>query len=320
MLYGGVQDLSHFDVLSWRPSIGPVSGTGVANRKGFAGYEVLSGLAGGKWLARHRVLAAELGRWNRRDPIGYVSTLNLNVYVCSLPVTLSDPDGLIEGDPQDESFKDRVRDSIRNNLFEILDALPEGLQDILLTSIDPTLIMDDMSKAEKKLYMRPEEEGGLTGDDLHKLIMSAFRAEKETLFYYPTVTRHPNGFPAPGNTEANGFEHCVLACELSRRNGEKKARAELDAHESNEGGNRLEPAVREMDLHNNEEGYKCRGSGLSCCECCFRHRNNFITVDETIRFRRPIVIWGVVLIGTAVERRPGPLPNKLTPVFAPDNH
>jgi hypothetical protein len=48
---------------------GVLSSNGVASRKGYAGYEGLTNLAGSQWLARNRVLMAELGRWGRRDPL-----------------------------------------------------------------------------------------------------------------------------------------------------------------------------------------------------------------------------------------------------------
>lgn len=85
-----------------------LSTTGVANRKGYAGYEMLSGLAGGKWLARNRMLAADLGRWSRRDPIGYVDGPSLYQPMESNPLARQDPSGLddepnIPGDPPGKS-------------------------------------------------------------------------------------------------------------------------------------------------------------------------------------------------------------------------
>jgi RHS repeat-associated protein len=51
------------------------------NRKGYAGYEGDTVLAGTKWHVRHRVLDSELGRWMRRDPLGYVD--GRSVYAAS---------------------------------------------------------------------------------------------------------------------------------------------------------------------------------------------------------------------------------------------
>jgi len=72
---------------------GSLSASGVVNRKGYAGYETCSGLVGGKWLARNRVLAAELGRWAQRDPLQTSERTSLADYVGSGPLILLDPKG-----------------------------------------------------------------------------------------------------------------------------------------------------------------------------------------------------------------------------------
>ncbi|MCW5775676.1 MAG: hypothetical protein KIS87_04425 [Phycisphaeraceae bacterium] len=71
---------------------------GGANRKAYAGYEidpVLTGANGREsvYHVRHRVLLSELGRWNRRDPLGYVDGMSLYAYVGSAPIMASDPTG-----------------------------------------------------------------------------------------------------------------------------------------------------------------------------------------------------------------------------------
>jgi len=73
----------------------------IGNRKGYAGYEWESQT--GMYHVRHRVLLPTLGRWNRRDPLGYVDGVGLYEYVRSLPATGSDSDGLFQNlvfDPQ----------------------------------------------------------------------------------------------------------------------------------------------------------------------------------------------------------------------------
>ena len=72
---------------------GVLSGTGVVNRKGYAGYEALSGLAGGKWLARNRLVDSQLGVWLRRDPVGYVDGVSLYAYCQYMPIVCDDPYG-----------------------------------------------------------------------------------------------------------------------------------------------------------------------------------------------------------------------------------
>ncbi|MCW5775673.1 MAG: hypothetical protein KIS87_04405 [Phycisphaeraceae bacterium] len=74
------------------------SRAGGANRKAYAGYEidpVLTGANGREsvYHVRHRVLLAELGRWNRRDPLGYVDGFNLYWALKCQPLATLDPDG-----------------------------------------------------------------------------------------------------------------------------------------------------------------------------------------------------------------------------------
>jgi RHS repeat-associated protein len=64
------------------------------NRKGYAGYEGDTALAGTKWHVRHRVLESELGRWMRRDPAGYADGPQLNGYASFQPLIFTDPLGL----------------------------------------------------------------------------------------------------------------------------------------------------------------------------------------------------------------------------------
>jgi hypothetical protein len=44
---------------------------------------------------RHRVYLADLARWTRRDPAGYVDGMNVYAYVGAMPVGMVDPMGLI---------------------------------------------------------------------------------------------------------------------------------------------------------------------------------------------------------------------------------
>jgi RHS repeat-associated protein len=80
---GGYQTLG-FNVLS---------STGVKNRKGYAGYE-RDHAALVLWHVRYRVLHTTLGRWTRRDPLGYVDGGNDYVYARSIPLSLIDTLGL----------------------------------------------------------------------------------------------------------------------------------------------------------------------------------------------------------------------------------
>lgn len=63
----------------------------VANRIGYAGYHKDINLD--HYHVRHRVFEPHLGRWTRRDPLGYVDGLSLYGYVGSLPITYVDSTG-----------------------------------------------------------------------------------------------------------------------------------------------------------------------------------------------------------------------------------
>ena len=66
---------------------------GLGNRRGYAGYEhdgVLQTIA----HVRNRVYLSELGRWSRRDPLGFVDGMSIYEYVGSRVVTRTDPSGL----------------------------------------------------------------------------------------------------------------------------------------------------------------------------------------------------------------------------------
>jgi RHS repeat-associated protein len=76
---------------------GILSSSAVANRKGYAGYEydpTLEGAGRHLYHVRHRVYDADIGRWTRRDPLGYVDGMSLYEYVNSAPLRNSDPYGL----------------------------------------------------------------------------------------------------------------------------------------------------------------------------------------------------------------------------------
>ena len=73
---------------------GVLTANSIAMRRGYAGYEALGGLLGGRWLSRNRVLAADLGRWCSRDGLGYVDGMNVYEYVQSSPIDYEDPYGM----------------------------------------------------------------------------------------------------------------------------------------------------------------------------------------------------------------------------------
>jgi len=76
---------------------GAVHGRGVlsevGNRKGYAGYEHDSALDL-VCHVRHRAYLTELGRWTRRDPLGYVDGMSLYAYVSGRAIRRIDPRGV----------------------------------------------------------------------------------------------------------------------------------------------------------------------------------------------------------------------------------
>src|SRR5690606_23879246 len=77
---------------------GILSSSGVASRKGYAGYEydpTLEGAGRHLYHIRHRIYDADIGRWTRRDPFGHVDGINQYLYSRAMPVIRSDPDGLL---------------------------------------------------------------------------------------------------------------------------------------------------------------------------------------------------------------------------------
>jgi RHS repeat-associated protein len=72
---------------------GVLSSSAVSNRHGYGGYEN-DGAITRFWHVRNRVLDSTLGRWTRRDPIGYVDGPSLFALARSNAVTYLDASGL----------------------------------------------------------------------------------------------------------------------------------------------------------------------------------------------------------------------------------
>ncbi|MFZ2873610.1 MAG: RHS repeat-associated core domain-containing protein [Phycisphaerales bacterium] len=72
--------------------VGRVSSAGVANRVGYAGYQWDQTISA--CHVRYRVYLPDIGRWTRRDPLGYVDGMGLYEYCMSAPVEAMDSRGL----------------------------------------------------------------------------------------------------------------------------------------------------------------------------------------------------------------------------------
>ena len=83
---------------------GLLSTSGVANRRGYAGYEhdwAIDSLC----HVRHRAYLTDLGRWTRRDPLGYVEGMSLYAYVANRAMVRTDETGLIGDESRLQAFR-----------------------------------------------------------------------------------------------------------------------------------------------------------------------------------------------------------------------
>jgi RHS repeat-associated protein len=93
--------------------VGRVSSPGVASRTGYAGYQWDQTL--GAYHIRYRVYLPDIGRWTRRDPLGYVDGMGLYEIVRARAVALLDPLGLASRDCQGVAYRDQCEDCCRAN-------------------------------------------------------------------------------------------------------------------------------------------------------------------------------------------------------------
>lgn len=70
---------------------GVLSRSALRNRLGYAGYQFDDTMSA--YHVRHRVYMPEIGRWTRRDPLGYVDGMGLYEYVGTRPLASVDSDG-----------------------------------------------------------------------------------------------------------------------------------------------------------------------------------------------------------------------------------
>jgi RHS repeat-associated protein len=97
---------------------GTTNGRGVLSAGGNEiGYAGMMWFESGRYLARHRWHDPELGRWGRRDPMGYADSHNLLQITRSSPVTLVDYSGSLSllpgaggltGSPRNTKWKDEL--------------------------------------------------------------------------------------------------------------------------------------------------------------------------------------------------------------------
>jgi len=153
---------------------GRLSSPGVGNRIGYAGYQWDP--ASRLYDVRHRWYFPEIGRWGRRDPLGYADGNSLYEYVRAAVILDSDPSGLIGHDGIEfvnpptwtPGLKKRVEDSIwrierrARNLLAQIKALKGTLSSCVLKALEAQLAM-----AETALSCLGNSEQGSGYGELH---------------------------------------------------------------------------------------------------------------------------------------------------------
>jgi RHS repeat-associated protein len=207
------------------------------NRKGYAGYEGDSSLSA-VWHVRHRVLESRLGRWLRRDPLGYVDGMSLSAYVGCLPVAVIDPTG---GQGSNLTFERTVQHV-------------------------PKPISGKLSKNVSSLWTRLQDpRGSLRGRDLEMF-------DELDIFDQASVIKAVAKAEACSVTELNFMRHCVLSCELTKLFGAEWAEEFMNSHEASFPDKSDNGAQDTLDDYKaNYLGRDC-GEGLDslwdCCACC----------------------------------------------------
>ncbi len=79
----------------------------IGNRKGYAGYEYDPAIV--SYYVRHRVYVPEIGRWTKRDPLGYVDGMSVYEYVISNPINMIDGSGLFSAIPMPPECQNGIK-------------------------------------------------------------------------------------------------------------------------------------------------------------------------------------------------------------------
>ncbi|TVS05272.1 MAG: RHS repeat-associated core domain-containing protein [Phycisphaerales bacterium] len=117
---------------------GVMSSPEVANRVGYAGYRydpTFKGAGRTIYHVRHRVYDADVGRWTRRDPLGYVDGMSLYQYVRSMPVVFVDVWGLHVQPPNpmmgggSPALGTILNDSVLSSSYDAINNIQSSLDD-----------------------------------------------------------------------------------------------------------------------------------------------------------------------------------------------
>ena len=160
-----------YNVHSGLSGVGRVSSSSVGNRKGYAGYEWDETIS--VYHVRHRVYLPEIGRWSRRDPLGYVDGMSLYQYVALSPVRYLDQLGLRRcNDIRPTPNHIPSTNGCGSGLFNpLIPKKPFGLAGFTSCCDEHDLYYDTCQRGETRRR----------GDEIFCLCMSA-----ECIFDYPT--------------------------------------------------------------------------------------------------------------------------------------
>jgi RHS repeat-associated protein len=110
--------------------------TNVGNRKGYSGYE--NDIAISKlYHVRYRALHTELGRWMRRDPMGYVDGPHLLAYGKSNPPFLTDSFGLDCASDLEEALQNELIQQLLQLVNEYCDGAPIDVPPVAIRCCPP---------------------------------------------------------------------------------------------------------------------------------------------------------------------------------------
>jgi len=213
-------------------------------RRGYAGYEfdpVLGASSASIYHVRNRVYDAENGRWNRRDPLGYVDGPGLYQYVTSRPIEASDPSGLeITAATCNECARQAASEPGNNAIIQEMqrrgcpyrlspcekkpDSIPNGVKG--LTDPDGTihLYWDQLPSCEYAKTIFSHElmhaydfcQGAWTGTDCCSCVCSELRAYRWDRGCATGGVRRsipgPNGQPVPKNERECLSMYVALSC------------------------------------------------------------------------------------------------------------
>jgi hypothetical protein len=230
---------------------------------------------------RHRVLESKLGRWTKRDPLGYVDGASLFGYSTSMPVAYVDPLGLCLGclaivlaiksaEPRDCSGFDQA---FPPNTWTVPGRVP-------VNPATPPNYPEFQYQCGKFSYPSPMLDSDCYCWERRRIIQRYGYRAWIKVADCGNLARQTAGGLANDDLCENNFRHCLWACCLFGHFGGARARDILWAHECCYLHTRRSPNWDDVDrdLLWSENGITCwpiGGSGDTsditsrCRTCCW---------------------------------------------------